>query len=124
MKLKLDENLGKACLEILSGAGHDVATVATQSMTSAADDELIKACAREGRALVTLDLDFSNPLVFPPDEHAGVAVLRLPSKASQGSLLGTVRTLVSALKREELAGKLWIVEGGRIRVYQPRGDRE
>ena len=119
MKLKLDENLGRRCIEILLADGHDVATVADQSLTAATDEAVIKACQTEGRAIVTLDLDFSNPLVFPPSDYAGIAVLRLPSKASHESLVAAVRTLADALKREELAGRLWSVEGGRIRIYQP-----
>jgi predicted nuclease of predicted toxin-antitoxin system len=119
VKLKLDENLGRRCTDLLVAAGHDVAMVADQRMTSASDEELIRVCAGEGRALVTLDLDFSNPLVFPPQRYAGIAVLRLPSKASYASLVAVVKTLVDALQREPLAGRLWSVEGGRIRVYQP-----
>jgi hypothetical protein len=33
-------------------------------------------------------------------------------------LLQAVRTLAAGLERENLAGKLWIVETGRIRVFQ------
>ena len=119
MKVKLDENLGRSCIDILITAGHDVATVADQSMTSASDEEVIEACRSEGRALVTLDLDFSNPLVFPPEKYSGIAVLRLPSKPSHAALVTVVRTLVDALKRESLAGNLWAVEARRIRIYQP-----
>lgn len=119
MKLKLDENLGSRCIDILVAAGHDVATVASQSMTSASDVELIEACRDEGRALVTLDLDFSNPLVFPPEKYAGIAVLRLKTKFVYADLAAAVITLADALDREVLAGHLWAVEVGRIRVYQP-----
>jgi len=119
VKLKLDENLGRRCIEMLRAAGHDVATVFDQHMTSAPDDDLIKACAAEGRALVTLDLDFSNPLVYPPAQYAGIAVLRLPPKFSQSHLSTVTQTLIDALRREELTGKLWSVEIGRIRIYQP-----
>jgi predicted nuclease of predicted toxin-antitoxin system len=118
LKLKLDENLGRRCIDILQAAGHDVTTVASQSMTSATDHDLIEACAKEGRALVTLDLDFSNPFIFPPERHAGVAVLRLPSNPTYDSLRAVVRTLADALKRETLSGQLWSVEAGRIRVYE------
>ena len=118
MKPKLDENLGRRCIDILTAAGHDVATVVEQSMTSAEDRALIEACAREDRALVTLDLDFSNPLTFPPHLYAGIAVLRLPSEPSHASPVAIVRTLIDALKREELRGRLWSVEGNRIRIYQ------
>jgi predicted nuclease of predicted toxin-antitoxin system len=88
-------------------------------MTSSDDRELIEACRREDRALVTLDLDFSNPLAFPPQQYAGITVLRLPSQPSHASLVAIVRTLIDALKREELKGRLWSVEGSRIRIYQP-----
>ena len=119
MKLKLDENLGRRCIDLLTAAGHDVATVAAQSMSGAEYRDLIEACREEDRALVTLDLDFSNPLSFPPHLYAGIAVLRLPSQPSYPSLVAIVRTLIDALKKEQLKGRLWSVEGNRIRVYQP-----
>jgi predicted nuclease of predicted toxin-antitoxin system len=119
VKLKLDENLGRRCIDLLTAAGHDVTTVVAQSMTAAADHELIEACRVEGRALVTLDRDFSNPLTFPPHRYAGIAVLRLPSQPSHASLLVVVRTLIDALTREKLYGQLWSVEPNRIRIYQP-----
>lgn len=64
MKLKLDENLGQAAVKLLKKAGHDVATVVEQKLSSASDHHLIQVCKEEDRCLVTLDLDFSNPLVF------------------------------------------------------------
>ncbi|MDX6645257.1 MAG: hypothetical protein QOK40_984, partial [Miltoncostaeaceae bacterium] len=56
MRLKLDENLGRGAAELVARAGHDVATVATQGMWGASDQELFERCATEGRCLVTLDL--------------------------------------------------------------------
>jgi hypothetical protein len=105
-------------LDLLAAAGHDVATVAGQSMTSAADTDLIAACHAEGRALVTLDLDFSNPLLFPPSRYSGIAVLRLPRRPDQSDLDTVVRTLIAAFDREQLGGKLWSGECGRVRVHQ------
>jgi predicted nuclease of predicted toxin-antitoxin system len=120
MKLKLDENLGKRGREILSAAGHDVATVASQSLEKTEDAKLIECCRREKRALVSLDLDFANPLHFRPSDYSGIAVLRLPRKPSHEDLLRAVRTLAAGIGRENVDGRLWIVEAGRIRVFQEK----
>ncbi len=66
MKLKLDQNLGLRGERLLKGFGFDVATAAGQGLWRAADDALLAACVAEGRALVTLDVDFANPLRHPP----------------------------------------------------------
>ena len=122
MKIKLDENLGDRGRQLLASAGHDVCTVPAQGLTSADDRLLIDACRREGRALVTLDMDFANPLVYPPADHAGIAVLRLPKRISMADLLVGLVTLVRALEVDSLAGRLWIVERGRVRVHQVMRD--
>ena len=103
---------------MLDAAGHDACTVAAQKLTAADDRHLIEICRREGRALVTLDVDFANPLVFPPADYAGIAVIRLPKGPTAADLQAGLETLVRALSVESLAGKLWIVERGRVRIHQ------
>ena len=119
MKLKLDENLGNRTLTILHRAGHDVTTVAQQNISGISDLELIDLCKSESRALVTLDLDFANPLQFRPKNYTGIAVLRLPSPFTYEHLLRAIMTLALALETESLERNLWIVEIGRIRIYLP-----
>jgi hypothetical protein len=122
MRLKLDENLGERGASLFRAEGHDVATVPGQGMSSTRDRELIAACQAERRCLVTLDLDFSNPLVFPPWDYSGIAVLRLPRKPTDEDLWACCRTLVEGLAKRDITGKLWIVQADCIREYQP--DRE
>ena len=119
MKLKLDENLGRRGVELLRNAGHDVVTVAEQGLAGVQDRRLLEICREECRGLVTLDLDFGNPLLFQPSDYCGIAVLRLPSRPIPEDLLDTVRTLIGGLSKENIEGKLWIVQKGQIRAYQP-----
>jgi hypothetical protein len=122
MKPNLDENLGQRGADLFRTAGHDVETVADEGLCGAADRAVIDACRREGRGLVTLDLDFSNPLVFRPSDYAGIAVLRLPPRAMDSDLWAACEVLVRGLRIAPLAGRLWIVHRGIIREYRPEQD--
>jgi len=118
LKLKLDENLGKPLVAVFQAAGHDAATVPEQELCGATDSDLIERCREEERAIVTLDLDFSNPLLFRPSDYCGIAVLRVSKRASSNELMVLAKTLIEGLAKEKLDRRLWVVELGRIRVYQ------
>lgn len=117
MKIKLDENLGRRIGEIFKAAGHDTATVYDEGLSSATDDDIAEAARREDRCLVTLDLEFGNPLRYRAANYRGIAVLRLPSKPSYSHLEYATQTLIAELK-PTIARHLWIAEAGRIRIYQ------
>jgi hypothetical protein len=52
--------------------------------------------------LVTLDLDFSNVIRFPPEHYAGIAVLRVPHPIELDDLRKHVRVLLEGVRREEV----------------------
>jgi predicted nuclease of predicted toxin-antitoxin system len=64
MRFKLDENLDTRLAPILTEHGHDVATVLGQHLGGRPDEMIYRTCVAEKRALITLDLDFSNPIRF------------------------------------------------------------
>lgn len=118
-KFKLDENIGSRGKQIFLDAGYDVSTIYEQNLQGSPDSQVIAVCQSERRCLVTLDLDFSNPFIFVPSEYSGIAVLRLPKRPSHQDLILLIQTLVEALKDNEIDGKLWIVQKGGIRIYEP-----
>jgi predicted nuclease of predicted toxin-antitoxin system len=78
LKVKLDENLGRRSVELFKESDHEVSTVTDQQLGGTSDADLIEVCRTEDRVLVTLDLDFSNVMRFPPQKYAGIVVLRVP----------------------------------------------
>ena len=116
MKLKLDENLDERLMIVIAAAGHDVSSVRAQNLRGEADERLFDICKKELRAMVTLDLDFSNVLRFPPKGGPGIIVLR-----GKNHLLTTMRVLVDsliiALESHSPEGRLWIIEPGRLRIH-------
>ena len=72
MRFKTDENLPPDATELLRQAGHEVLMVFDQGLRSPSDPEVIAVCQKEGLVLLSPDLDFSNILVFPPEQFAGI----------------------------------------------------
>ena len=116
MKLKLDEHLSADVADAF-GPEHDVHTVSAEGLNGASDRRLLDACQAEGRALVTLDTDFANILVYPPQQFAGLIVLR-PGVQTHAAMKEAAAWVRQLLKSERVTNRLWIVEDRRIRVFE------
>ena len=115
LKFKVDENLPLEAAQLLAGAGHDAVTVADQGMAGHPDTSVAAVCRREGRSLLTFDLDFADIRSYPPSDHAGIIVLRL-ARLDKLHALSVLQRLLPVLEQEPLTGKLWIVEETSVRV--------
>jgi predicted nuclease of predicted toxin-antitoxin system len=116
MRFKIDENLPDALVALLREEGHDACTARQQTLNGRPDIDLAAACKQERRTVVTLDLDFSDITAFPPEEYAGIIVLRVRNQ-SRSHILSIFRLVVPLLEAEPLDGHLWIVEENRVRVW-------
>ena len=116
MRFKLDENLDVTLASVLQQAGHDVVTVLSEGVSGHADIEIYRICQAETRTLVTMDLDYSNPLRFPAAGTPGIIILRPPRP-----LISLIRLLFAALPKllqeTDPTGRLWIVEPARLRIH-------
>ena len=79
MRVKLDENLPLRIAIELRARSHDVQTVGEEGLTWRADADIWQVSQREGRILITQDLDFSDSRKFQPGSHHGIVLIRLRS---------------------------------------------
>ncbi len=115
MYFKIDENLPVEAAELLRDAGHTAATIHDQKMVGYPDPDVASVCQQERRALVTLDLDFSDIRVYPPDQYHGIIILRTRINAKPFAL-ALVQSIIPLLGQEPIDGRLWIVDERRVRI--------
>jgi predicted nuclease of predicted toxin-antitoxin system len=115
LAFKVDENLPVGVAGEFQQAGHDAVTVHDEGLTGGSEPDLFAVCRREGRALVTLDLDFADVLTYPPDPSPGILVFR-GRRQDRPYVLALLRRILPLLDTEPLKDHLWIVEETRVRI--------
>ncbi|MBC8115819.1 MAG: DUF5615 family PIN-like protein [Candidatus Saccharimonas sp.] len=115
MRFKIDENLSNEVVLRLRAAGHDAISIPEQQMSGKSDDEVSTVCQSEQRALLTLDLDFSDIRRFAPADYAGIIILR-PSVQTISHIARMIDRLLPLFDTESLPGSLWIVDDHQVRI--------
>jgi predicted nuclease of predicted toxin-antitoxin system len=118
MKLKLDENLSRHLKPVLIGLGHDVLTAADENLLSRPDVEVAACAAREGRILLSLDIEFADLRKHPPGSHPGIILFR-PASLGPLSVNRFVERFVRSTDLSMLSGCVAMVEPRGIRVRHP-----
>ena len=117
MQFKIDENLPVEVAQSLRDAGHDAITVYDQQMVGEPDPRIAAVCRSEVRAVVTLDLDFSDIRAYPPGDYHGIVVLR-PRTQAKPNVLNLISQLIPLLSTEPLEGNLWILQETGLRIRE------
>jgi len=118
MKFKLDENLPLQIAAEIRARMHDVETVGEEDLTGRLDIDIWQAAQREGRILITQDLDFSDTRKFQPGTHHGIVLIRLQSP-SRRNLIIRATELFEAENVSGWAGCFVVVTERKIRVKRP-----
>jgi len=120
MRFFLDANMPRSAVSAVTKLGHQVEFARDIGMANA-PDEAIAARARETQAvIVTRDMDFADVRRYPPEEHPGIVVLRLPDDAVASEVVTVLERFVSDKTfLEHLLGRLAIVEPNRVRFRPP-----
>lgn len=115
MRFKTDENLHPDLAALLRRGGHDAVTVWDQQMRGASDVNIAEVCQQESRALVTLDLDFADIRVYPPEEYSEIIVMRLVQQ-DRAYVLKVFDRVMALMDDEPLVGQLWMVNETSVRI--------
>lgn len=117
MHIKLDENTPIQLLKILKDYNIQASDVYTQGLSGTNDRQLARHCREHNYILITLDMDFSEPLSYPPQEHAGIIILR-PARQGIQSVTACFRNFLQRYTLDNAKNKTIIVEENYIRVRE------
>lgn len=115
MKAKLDENLPLQIASRLRMLGHDGHTTQDEGLSGSSDLDLWSAVQREGRTLITQDLDFSDRRRFVLGTHHGIVLIRLRSP-SRLKLVERVGEIFQYEVVSTWAGCFVVVTDQKVRV--------
>ena len=98
----------------LGRAGHDAVHAASIGLASASDAEILEAARRQGRVVVTADLDYPRLLALERADGPGVILFRGGSYSDREMLDLLDRVLAKAAEHE-LERSVTVVDRQRIR---------
>ena len=119
MRIKVDENLPSQIAHKLKSFGHDAHAAQDEGIGGCVDSVIWEAAQREGRFLITQDLDFSDARRFAPGTHHGILLIRLQFP----SILGLIERIEELFQRENVntwAGCFVVTTERKVRVRRPR----
>jgi len=115
MRFLTDENVFVPMVDVLRKLGHDVLDVKEVKMIGASDEEIYQYGLDEGRTLITMDLDYSNILIYRLGTHYGIVILKLFQLTVEGATR-IFRRFIETIDESQIKGALTIVEPHRVRV--------
>lgn len=121
-KIKLDENFPASCILLFAQAGIDASSVLLQNISGINDDGLYEICTKEGRTLITFDLDFANIIRYPSNATKGIIICRIRKRINIDEIKSLCSTIIKIVKEQELDGNLFIIDDNKVRVRKPEQD--
>lgn len=110
----------RSALTVFGRFGHEAVFARDIGLASASDEDVIARASAMGAVLLTRDVDFADVRRYPPDEHRGIVVLRLPDTMGAGEIMRVLeRFLRESAFVDPLPGRLAIIELDRARFRPP-----
>lgn len=117
MKFLIDADIPRSVAELLSSKAHDVLDIRDVTPFDVRDSTVYRLVKKQGRILITRDLDFSNILLYPPPINGGIIVLRT-HLLSVAEMLEIVADLLERIPEKDFLGALTVARKGRYRIHR------
>ncbi len=118
MSILLDHCVPRKYLRLLQSWGYNAMLLTEHVAPDAADVDVIALAQTLDAVLLTVDLDFANILNYPPDDFAGIVVMRYEA-SNEDFLAASLQQALTDLYRDPLRGVLVIIEPLRYRIRRP-----
>jgi predicted nuclease of predicted toxin-antitoxin system len=115
MRIKVDEDLPRATVQMLRDRGYEAVSVIEQGMGGWKDPVLWQAIQSEQRFLVTADKGFADIRSYPPGSHAGVLLLR-PDEDGIRPVIKLLERVLANYDLKALARTVTVVTPRGIRI--------
>jgi predicted nuclease of predicted toxin-antitoxin system len=116
VKFLLDANMPRSSMAVMESRGHMAEHVSDVGLGHADDSTLFRRARVSNAVLVTRDLDFADIRRYPPAEHAGIIVVRVPDDWGASRITGL---LGSFLDMTGLVAQM----PGHLAILDPRQAR-
>lgn len=119
MRVKVDEDLPKAAVQMLQRRGHEALGVVEQGMGGTKDPDLWRVVQAERRFLVTAGKGFGDIRSYPPGTHQGILLLR-PDQAGIRPVLDLLERVLTNYELEALGGTTVVVTPRGVRIRRAK----
>lgn len=115
MRFLLDMPVSFLLLNVLEAHGHEGVHAHQIGKDRAPDDELLEIARREGRVVITADLDFPRLMALSFAEGPGLILFR-GGNYSDSEMCDLLIRVLEKVPAETLAASVCVVDRSRIRV--------
>lgn len=120
MKFFLDANIPYSAMAVFEELGLEAVHARDAGLGKATDKEIILYAEKNKCILVTKDLEFANPFMFPQESHCGVIVLRLPHFFKANQFAEALEEFLNSVNLSDLEKSITVVKPGRYRIRKTK----
>jgi predicted nuclease of predicted toxin-antitoxin system len=122
LKLLVDMPLARRVADQLRADGHDAIHLGQQKLGRMTDEEIFRKAMKEGRIIVTTDLDFGAVIARTGTASVSVIVIRIAHPRAD-RVVALVRRVLAEAAVDLARGAVALVEETRVRIrHLPLGN--